>query len=166
MMASPCVSARIASTIEIGSGAVVSRVMAAMRALSWASQSRTSSIHARWSPGSIASTRTFKAALASATIGTAAGLTLCISEESISIWIMRARRKFAHFPRDAIVEAQPNANDQVSDADGPVDMRGTMHTRHTNGQGVCFGKGAQAKQRGDDRDIGFLGKGQQFVEGL
>ena len=32
-----------------------------------------------------------KAALASATIGTAAGLTLCISEGSISMWIMRAR---------------------------------------------------------------------------
>src|SRR5579859_4737197 len=77
-----------------------------------------------------------------------------------------ARGKFAHLACHAIIETQPDADDQVSLSDGAVDLYGAVHTGHSQSERVGFGKGAQSQQSRDDRYAGFLGEGVEFRTGV
>ena len=52
----------------------------------------------------------------------------------------------------------PDADEQVGVLDGAVDVDLAVHARHAEVQRVILGKGADAEQRGDDRDAGVLGE--------
>src|SRR5437764_9665244 len=79
---------------------------------------------------------------------------------------LRTRCKFADLATYAIIEAQPNTDDQVRGTDGTVDMRWTMHTWHTERQGVGLGESTQTKQGRDDRNMCFLGESKQLFIGI
>ena len=71
--------------------------------------------------------------------------------------------KFTCLACNAVIEAQPDANQQVGGADRAVDMRRAMHAGHTKRQSMCLRKRAQAEQGGNDRNVCFLCKSTQFI---
>ena len=79
---------------------------------------------------------------------------------------LRTRCKFADLATYAIIEAQTNTDDQVRGTNGTVDMGWTMHTWHTNGQGVGLRESTQTKQGRDDRNMCFLGESKQLFIGI
>src|ERR1700719_2410262 len=61
----------------------------------------------------------------------------------------RTRGTFAYLTCDAIIEAQPDTNDQVSLSDGAVDVRRAVHTGHADGERMGFTERAQPQQGSD-----------------
>src|SRR5258708_3109329 len=82
----------------------------------------------------------------------------------INVDVDKARTwgKFNHFAGDTIVEAQPHTDNQIRIADGAIDMGRPVHTWHTNGEWMCFGKGAETQKSGDHWNVCFLSKGSQL----
>ncbi len=70
--------------------------------------------------------------------------------------------ELAHVAGNAVIEAQPDADDEIGFADGVVDIRRPMHAGHTQVQRVRIGEAAYAQQRRDHRNGRLLGKGAQF----
>src|SRR2546421_7317432 len=82
----------------------------------------------------------------------------------INVDVDKARTwgKFNHFAGDAIVEAQPHTDNQIRIADSAIDMGRPVHTWHTDGEWMCFGKGAETQKSGDHWNVCFLSKGTQL----
>src|SRR5207247_9719037 len=66
---------------------------------------------------------------------------------------------------DAVVEPQPDADDQVGVLDGAGHPHLAVPPRHAEEERVAFGEPADAEQRGDHRDAGLFGEGPYFRVG-
>src|SRR5213080_59369 len=78
----------------------------------------------------------------------------------------RPRREAGGIARDAVVEPQPDAHDQVGVLDGAVHPHLAVHPRHAEEQRVAVGERADAEQRGDHRDTGLLRQRAHFGVGV
>jgi hypothetical protein len=79
---------------------------------------------------------------------------------------LRLRSEGGGIAGDAVIEAEPDAEDDVGVLDGAVDVHLPVHARHAEVQRMRFGDGADAEQGGDDRDAGLLGEGPHLGVGV
>ena len=75
----------------------------------------------------------------------------------------RERREVAG---DAIVEAEPHADDEVGLLDGAVDVHLAVHAGHAEVERMRLGKRADPEQRRDDGNAGSLGQRAQLIVGV
>ena len=68
--------------------------------------------------------------------------------------------KLTYFARYPVIKTQADANNQVSNANGLVDMGRAVHTRHTKSKRMGLRQGTQTKQRSDNRNVSFFSKGK------
>lgn len=74
--------------------------------------------------------------------------------------------KAGNLPRDPVVKAEADGQDEVRMVDGPVGGHGAVHSRHPQPKGMVPGEGPQAHEGGDHGDSRPLGKGQKLPVGV
>ncbi len=76
----------------------------------------------------------------------------------LGIW--RKRLDPTRYP---IIKTHPNANEEITGADGHIGSVGTVHTQHSHPERMGPRKAAKAHKRSCDRRVARLGKLGQFL---